>query len=683
VTTFWKASPLGWSNFAGVNQSEKKLFENYDSKRLLDGIKHYIGLGWKLHSLHSVAEDGSCTCGSDSCDKIGKHPTTAKGMNDATNDPEAVSLMFPEGNLRNIGCHCRGSGFLVVDVDPRHGGFESFDKLEDLLDYPFVQTVEAVTGEYVIDGKSVRGRHLFFAYSGNENLIAKFEKRDNLAGIDIKWNGYVVLPPSRHFSGVAYEWRAGHAPWEIEMAEAPEELLSALRKNGKAAASRAALPNGKLAETVRNAKTTTPYGAAGFQAELANLQSAREGSRNDTLYNVGRHIGQLIAGGQLEGATSIEKVHRTAKSLGLGEDEISGVLYRSGGALEVGVQNPRKPKDLSTSSNTSLETASVLDSTPNDEIESSLSRANIIDWDELFGPEPEPEDWYVSGIICSGRGHSLYSDAGLGKSLLMREIGACLASGKETLGYPARAALRVLYLDYENNPHNDIRSSLVDMGFEASELKNFSVASFPEFDFFDTPKGASQFIELIDELEPNLIIIDTVSRVVQGDENANDTWNRFYQLTGLHIKKRGIAYVRLDHEGKNASAGARGGSAKRGDVDIVWHYTRKNSRFRLTCEKSRGPIENDWVDIERQTEPRLGHRVVGLSGKGGHIDWLSILAKCDEHIQKTSFVINLMKTEHGGIVGKDKAWATYKNRCHELGLTRQALWDAMAEESAK
>ena len=655
---------------------EKILFTNNDIKRVSESANYYMGAGWSIISLHSVTADGNCSCGKSSCSEIGKHPATPNGQNDATKDRAVIPTWWPADSPRNVGAVAKGSGFFVIDIDPRNGGDISFEKLEEELNYPFVPTVEAITGSYLVNGREVRGRHLYFAYDSDIPLISKFNKNHKLDGIDIKHNGYTVLPPSRHASGVTYEWKHGHAPWEMDMAKPPTELLEVIQKAGSGNSLKLALSNGELNETIANAKTTTSYGAAALAAELRELSGAKTGTRNESVYNAGRHVGELIAGGQLEGTSSVKALRDVARNLGLSDSEVSNILDRSGGALEVGVQNPRAPK------NSWDNFLSYSEGEPSESDLDVLSQANILDWEVLFAEEPEPEDWFVRGIICSGRGHSLYSDAGLGKSLLMREISACLASGKETLGFPAREPIKVLYLDYENNPQNDIKSSLIDMGFEAAELSNLKVASFPDFAFFDTPEGATQFITLMDEIEPNLIVIDTVSRVVEGDENANDTWNKFYKLTGLHIKKRGIAYVRLDHEGKNASAGARGGSAKRGDVDIVWHYTRKNGRFRLTCEKSRGPIDNDWVDVERYTSPLLGHRVVGVSGTGGHLDWASMLAAYEKY-EKANSVIDLMKTEHGRVLGQDKAWSVYKDLCNDLGVTRKVLWDALKADSSE
>lgn len=45
-------------------------------------------------------------------------------------------------------------------------------------------------------------------------------------GVDIRGQGgFAVLPPSLHASGNTYQWKPGAAPWECEIAEAPQWLL--------------------------------------------------------------------------------------------------------------------------------------------------------------------------------------------------------------------------------------------------------------------------------------------------------------------------------------------------------------------------------------------------------------------------------------------------------------------------
>jgi hypothetical protein len=48
-------------------------------------------------------------------------------------------------------------------------------------------------------------------------------------GVDIRGQGgFAVLPPSQHVSGTPYAWKAGCAPWECEIAAAPDWLLQAV-----------------------------------------------------------------------------------------------------------------------------------------------------------------------------------------------------------------------------------------------------------------------------------------------------------------------------------------------------------------------------------------------------------------------------------------------------------------------
>jgi len=207
---------------------------NNHIERLAKASEWYAGQGWKILPCHGIDDSGRCTCNGIHAEPkdIGKHPAIGEWNSRATDDQLVIHNWWTSSPLNNIGVFCSPSGFIVIDIDPRSGGIESFEKLDELLDGALPKTVEAYTGRYTYNGKAERGRHLFFKVNADEAFVGNL-KANGLNGIDIKHNGYVMLAPSRHGSGVNYEWRSGHAPWEIEMAEAPEALLEVIRKKSR------------------------------------------------------------------------------------------------------------------------------------------------------------------------------------------------------------------------------------------------------------------------------------------------------------------------------------------------------------------------------------------------------------------------------------------------------------------
>lgn len=201
--------------------------------RLGAAAEWYANNGWYVLPVHGIDRDGKCTCGKSHTDpkEIGKHPASPKGQTDATQDIEQIRRWWTENPDYNIGVFAKPSGFLVVDIDPRSGGDDAFLKLEELAEGNIPTTVEAITGEYYVKNQTIRGRHLIYECDPNEKFIGNFKKA-GLDGIDIKHAGYILVTPSRHFSGVTYEWKEGQAPWNIKPTKAPEELLSVLRARG-------------------------------------------------------------------------------------------------------------------------------------------------------------------------------------------------------------------------------------------------------------------------------------------------------------------------------------------------------------------------------------------------------------------------------------------------------------------
>ena len=204
-----------------------------DAERFRKAISWYSNQGWEILPCHGIVE-GRCTCNQkhEESKDIGKHPAINAWNRQSTSDIVTLNTWWETNPEYNIGVNCKTSGFFVIDIDPRSGGEDSFEKFEAYVEGALPPTAEAITGRYDINGKTIRGRHLFYKCDPSEDLIGNLSKL-GFKGIDIKHNGYVLISPSRHFSGVTYEWVPGKEPWNTPIAEAPEELLNAFRKRAR------------------------------------------------------------------------------------------------------------------------------------------------------------------------------------------------------------------------------------------------------------------------------------------------------------------------------------------------------------------------------------------------------------------------------------------------------------------
>ena len=187
---------------------------------LLTTALGYARRGWLVFPLHSMA-NGRCSCGREECASPAKHPRTAHGLKDATRDETTICAWWQACATANIGvCTGRGSGIVVLDIDPRHGGDESLAQLEHRQG-KFPDTVESITGG--------GGRHIFFTYPGETHRIRNATALAGMSGLDVRGDGgYVVAPPSLHISGGRYEWEASSELGEVPMAPIPAWLLKLL-----------------------------------------------------------------------------------------------------------------------------------------------------------------------------------------------------------------------------------------------------------------------------------------------------------------------------------------------------------------------------------------------------------------------------------------------------------------------
>jgi hypothetical protein len=246
-----------------------------------------------------------------------------------------------------------------------------------------------------------------------------------------------------------------------------------------------------------------------------------------------------------------------------------------------------------------------------------------IDWKQLLESTAPTEEWIIEPVIAARRLVAIYSAPKVGKSLLMLEIAVGIARGTRVLGSTPDRPRRVLYVDFENDPHGDIKARLEAMHIRAGDheqLENLCYLSFPNLAALDTPEGARELAATVAAYDCEVVVIDTISRAVDGEENSNDTWLRFYRHTGKLLKSQGIGLVRLDHTGKDEERGMRGGSAKVGDVDAIWHLSKigkSDTELKLSLDDARMhiPEQDRTLLLHRRTDP-LRHDVDALGAVG-------------------------------------------------------------------
>jgi len=172
----------------------------HQASSLAEAASIYAQNGWPVFPLH------------------GKLPYAGThGSKDATTDQEHIHALWTLHPSANIGLATgETSGVIVLDIDPRNGGYFSLKQLQQHYgDLPATRTSRTAHG----------GLHKFFAYPQDGNIYPNTVRLATLPGLDVRGEGgYVVLPPSTLYNRLSYKW----AEPQHEIAPVPAWLLTLL-----------------------------------------------------------------------------------------------------------------------------------------------------------------------------------------------------------------------------------------------------------------------------------------------------------------------------------------------------------------------------------------------------------------------------------------------------------------------
>lgn len=219
----------------------------------------YVSLGWRVFPLQPGSKrpfDGS------------------RGVKDATDDPDQIDAWHARAPDSNIAIACGASDLMVVDLDPRHGCWQTLQSWE-AKGWQLPLTVHARTRS--------GGLHLYFGLAAP---LPDGWRRKLPGGVDIQvGNKYVVAPPSVIQAAEVDDGHPGVYAWlkppiGPELPVAPGWFMRLLEPPKRRPYAPGKMPEGDLSKIVAGC--------------LRKVADAPKGTRNDELNKQAHLLGRLV-----------------------------------------------------------------------------------------------------------------------------------------------------------------------------------------------------------------------------------------------------------------------------------------------------------------------------------------------------------------------------------------------------
>ncbi len=338
--------------------------------------------------------------------------------------------------------------------------------------------------------------------------------------------------------------------------------------------------------------------------------------------------------------------------------------------------------------------AAAVKPTPKATSSNSL-RKSLIWNDDLVENAPDYTEFLVPDLLTEDELFLLAASPRAGKSLMAMTLAKAVAGGEQFLGRPCTQGT-VIYVKCEDS-HTKIKEREIAQGWG----KGLPVAWLDDFKL----SNMAELEELVQELDPRLIVLDTLSRIK--DSNISESSAEMSQLLDPLQKmanKYGCCVVLVHHTGKI--------SAENMDKVDIFDTIRGSSAIRAVCRGSmvltagernyRLVIENGWgkhdlkvvLDANTLTWQQLGKwsPTVNMSQQEQIIDALKKLGKAsverlheETGITKRSLYEQVSRLVNSDIAGeKVIKEGSRRNYTYRLALvnTSQQLTSLLTSENA-
>lgn len=224
-----------------------------------------------------------------------------------------------------------------------------------------------------------------------------------------------------------------------------------------------------------------------------------------------------------------------------------------------------------------------------------------------------PPEWLIDPVIPAGGLVGLYGPPGTGKSFLAIDMALSVACGRPWQGHDTKTG-SVLYISAEGGTGIGKRVSAW-LRTRAVSPANAEVAWLTEAIplYGDSEALDGLMTRVFDELKdkPALVIVDTLARCFDGDENQQEDMGRFIQ--GIDRMRRDFgATLMVVHHTRMDGERERGNTAFRGAADAMLSLARTSKGgISVTCTKQKDAEEFPVMNFSLITVPGTESCVIG------------------------------------------------------------------------
>jgi hypothetical protein len=301
------------------------------------------------------------------------------------------------------------------------------------------------------------------------------------------------------------------------------------------------------------------------------------------------------------------------------------------------------------------------------------TRITILDWKELY-EGAEGDEAVIPGLAYRGRWTAVAAPAKAGKSTVF--LGLIVAA--------AKLGVIVLYLDAEMGRADVLERVEEWMQLKPDDLANIHYTDIPPK--LNTVQGAAMLGATVEDVHPDLVVIDGINGVITGAEKDDEAWRDLYEWTIAPLKALNIAIISADNTGHIERQRPRGSSVKLDKPDAIIALERTDNGVKLTATHRRTaayPAEQHYLVSHASEEgPPMTVTIVGGSVPEGTTRIVALLDDLNAPDDIGMKPARRLIREHGEHVRNATIDAAVRTRRNRVPAFRGTLDETPGSEGA-